>query len=294
MLKRMEVFFIASMFILFTTVILVVYTMQREQEFITHNNDIQLAVVQGAAYAINLQLQNKRRHVRLFVDEYADLFLHLDKHPKDETKSKAIITRLQQRFPDFFTYTITDNQGEPILFDIDMLVGEACQSDLNNYASKMKWKHTELNNEVVIHPQPFHYHYDIMSPLQSKVSKTRIFFSSFYLSEIANILKTHEVPGLQLFLTRQSEPSLIEVSRNGARDKLKRDVNLSYDERTIIHAYQDLPESDWRLVVLPDSSIKQDYVNKLWEEVIIVLAIVALALYVLITFMFKLTENKNN
>jgi len=290
MLKRIEVFFIALIFILISAIILVVYTMQREQEFVTYNKNIQAAVAQGAAYAINSQLQNKRRHVRLFVDEYEKLIFQLENKPDDETTSDAITTRLKQRFTDFFTYTITDNKGVPILLDIDSFVGGVCQSDLNNYASRMKWRHEGLNNEVVIHPQPSYYHYDIMSPLQSDGVNSRIFFSSFYLNERADIREKHEVPGLQLFLTKQSEPDLIEVSKSGARDKLKREIKLTEDERRRIHAYEDIPDSDWRLVVIPDASVLENYVSGLWKEMLTILALVSLALFALITYLFKISN----
>ena len=90
MLKRLEVFFIASLLVLFTAIILIIYTMEREQEFKSHNSKIQNALVESAASAINYQLQNKRRHVELFLDEYEKLFLHLDRFPDDESTSNSI------------------------------------------------------------------------------------------------------------------------------------------------------------------------------------------------------------
>lgn len=289
MLKRFEVYFIASIFILITGVILIIYTMEREQEFKSHSSNIQQTVVHGVAYAINLQLQNKRRHVNLFLEEYAKLFLHIDRYPDDEITSNNISRRLQQRFTDFFTYTITDKNGAPTLLDIDALVGDACQIDLENFANRVKRDEVKLNNEVFIHPQSFHYHYDIMAPLPTNVSNSRIFFASFYLNEIADILKTHEIPGQQLFLIRQSEPSLIEVSRQGARDKLKRDIKLTHDEQISILVYEDIPGTDWRVVNLPDANYEKQYINGLWKEVIVILTTITIALIILISLMFKLS-----
>lgn len=289
MLKRFEVYFIASIFILITGVILIIYTMEREQEFRSHSSNIQQTVVHGVAYAINLQLQNKRRHVSLFLDEYAQLFLHLDRYPDDEITSNNITRRLQQRFTDFFTYTITDKNGAPTLLDIDSLIGNACQIDLENFANRVKRDAVKLNNEVFIHPQSFHYHYDIMAPLPTNESNSRIFFASFYLNEIADILKTHEIPGQQLFLIRQSEPSLIEVSRQGARDKLKRNSKLTHDEQISILVYEDIPETDWRVVNLPDANYEKQYINSLWKEVVVILVTITIALLILISLMFKLS-----
>ena len=287
MLRRMELFTIASIFVLITSIILVVFTMEREHEFIKHNTNIQKASVHGAAYAISLQLQNKHRHVRLFVDEYARLFAHLEHFPNDETTSENINNRLQQRFTDFFTFTITDQNGLPSIMDIESLVGDACQKDLNNFANNIKRNHGDLFNKVFVHPQPANYHYDIMAPLQLGVSNPRIFFTSFYLNEIVDILKTHEVPGQTLMLVRQSEPGLIEVTRQGVRDKLTRELNLSQEERSRITVYEDIPQTDWRLVNLPDLDYEKEYVFGLWKEVIIILLIVSFALFVLILVLTK-------
>ena len=290
MLKRLEVFFIAAILVLLTGIVLIVYTMEREQEFKSHNSNIQHTVVESAAYAINLQLQDKRRHVKLFLDEYSKLFVRLDRFPNDEITSQNIYRRLEQRFTDFFTFTITDSQGQPVLMDIASLVGDACQRDLDKFSGMIKRHDGAINNEVFLHPQPLHYHYDIMAPLHMPRSEPRIFFASFYLDEIASILKTHEVPGQQLLLVRQSNPKLIEVSRQGARDKLNREMTLTDIEQTRILIFENIPETDWKLVNLPDTNFEQQYVKGLWTEVIIILIILSFALFIMISVMFKISE----
>ena len=290
MLKRLEVFFIASIFILVTAIILIIYTMEREQEFRSHSSNIQNSIVNSAAYAINLQLENKRRHINLFLDEYSRLIQHPNRFPEDERTSKSISHRLQQRFTDFFTYTITDVNGNPLLLDIEDLVGEACERDLNNYASLVKREVEDVKNEVFLHPQPLYYHYDIMAKINENGRETRIFFASFYLNEIADTLKAHEVAGQQLLLVRQSAPTLIEVSRQGARDKLDREINLTHDELTLNIISVDIPDTDWRLISLPDDEFEADYISGLWTEVIVILSIISVALFLMISFMFRLSE----
>jgi hypothetical protein len=261
--------------------------MEREQEFKEHNSNIQNVLVESAAYAINQQLQNKRRHVALFLEEYEKLFTHLDRFPEDEQTLSNINYRLQQRFTDYFTFTISNAEGEPVLTDIDTLVGEACQRDLQNYSGKVRRQNKVVHNEVFVHPQPYHYHYDIMAPLNTRGNSARIFFVSFYLDEIADILKRHEIPGQQLLLVRQSDPDIIEVSRQGARDKLQRDAELSFSEKARILVFANIPDSDWRLVNLPDDNFEREYVSNLWTEVIIMLSILAIGLFFLIRLMSK-------
>lgn len=294
MLKRMEYFFIALLFVLVTAIILIVYTMEREDEFKTNNSYNQKTAVHGAAYAINLQLQNKHRHVHLFLDEYAKLISRLDRFPSDEETSDIISRGLQQRFSDFFTYTITDINGEPALMDIESLVGEACQLDLKSFASKIKNNYRKVQNDVFVHPQPFNYHYDIMAPMKTNARDARIFFTSFYFDEITDILKTHEISGQNLFLVRQSDPALIEVSREGARDKLSRDINLTMEEQVRITAYENIPGSDWRLVSLPDEDFEKQYMYRLWKDVIVVLLILTLSLFLIIFVLTKSSERKTS
>jgi len=291
MFRRLEAFFIASVLVLITGIVLIMYTMEREQEFRSYNSNIQKVLVESAVYAIDLQLKNKRRHVELFLDEYNELISRLDRFPDDERTLTSINQRLQQRFADFFTFTITNSEGVPVLMDIESLVGDACQKDLQNFSGKVKRHDKAMHNEVFLHPQPFHYHYDIMAPLQTRGNSARIFFASFYLDEIANILKTHEIPGQQLLLVRQSDPNLIEVSRQGARDKLNRNEQLTPEEQLRILVFENVPESDWRLVNLPDADFEEEYVSGLWKEVIIMLIILALGLFFMIRIMFRYCEN---
>ncbi len=55
MLKRLEVFLIITVFIVITAIILIVYSMKREQEYKAHSIITQEAIVNGAAYAINMK-----------------------------------------------------------------------------------------------------------------------------------------------------------------------------------------------------------------------------------------------
>lgn len=291
-LKQMEVFLVAAVFILITAIILIVYTMKREQEFHSHNADFQKAIVHGAAYSIDQHLQSKHKSLRLFLDEYSAQVFRLNRFPGDERTADDIKVRLQQRFDDFFTFTITDNHGEPSLTDIESLVGEACKIDLNNYSKTVTRDSKQVKNEVFIHPQPYNYHYDIMAPLYEHGTETRIFFSSFYLKKIVDILKTHEVPGHNLMLVRQSKPDLIEVTREGARDVLTRERQLSEDELKRVMIYENIPGSDWRLINLPDVNYINQYTRGLWVEAFIIILITTTTLTLLIFILFQLSGRR--
>jgi hypothetical protein len=295
MLKQMEVFLIAAVFVLVTAIVLIINTWQRADEFKTHNKNTQQAVANGAAYAISKHLQNRHRHVQLFVDEYEQLIIHLNRFPSDEQTADDIRNRLKQRFADFFTFTVTDQKGTPILENIESLVGTVCQLDLNNFSSSIKTNEKKLINEVVVHPQPFNYHYDIMTPIYMNglsATDSRIFFASFYLNELADILKTHEVPGQNLMLVKHSDTALIEVSREGAREKFTRNIRLTHEEQERIMVNVNIPNTAWKIVNLPDAKFENRYLHKLWREAIIIMFIVAFALFLLIVVLIKMVERR--
>ena len=293
MFKQLEVFIIAMIFVLITAIILIIYTIQRGDEFKSHQESIQRAAVHGATYAIKLQLANKHRHVRLFLDEYERLVTHLVTFPNDLKTAKDIKARLQQRFSDFFTFTVTNQQGDPLLLDFDSLVGKACIIDLKKYFKVINEEEGVLNR-VFVHPQPYHYHYDIMAPLHSDRKKLSIFFASFDLRDITDTLKTHEPPGQTLMLVKRSDPTLIEVVKRGARDKLpSKEPRLSKEEMQSIRIYENIPDTDWRLINLPDTNFERHYLNRLWKEAGIIISIITLALLLLIAITSQYTEKKS-
>jgi hypothetical protein len=293
MLKQLVVFIIAMMFVLITAIILIIYTIQRGEEFKAHQTVIQKAAVHGAAYAIDLQLSNKHRHVRLFLDEYQQLVSQLITFPNDLKTENNVNARLKQRFSDFFTFTITNQKGIPLLEDFDGLVGDACLFDLKKYFKSAQKESVALNT-VFVHPKPHHYHYDIMAPLHSNKLNINIFFVSFDLRDIVDILRTHEIPGQKLVLVKHSDPALLEVSRLGTRDKLiSREPRLTNAEQQSIRVYENIPNTDWRLVNIPDTQFEKHYLQGLWKEAAIIISVVTLALLLLIFISFRYFETTN-
>jgi len=293
MLKRLEAFLIITVFIIITAIILIIYSMQREHEYKAHRMMTEETIVNGAAYAINTKLLEKHRRVQLFADEYARFLMQLHNNSNNEKIITDLKTRLEQRFPDFFTFTITDNKGTPELQNIESLVGDVCQVDLANFAKHLASDTTKMN-KVVIHPQPFNYHYDIMAPLYTSEKAPSIFFVSFFPTEIVDILKTHSLPNQKLILVRQSDPSLIEITSEGARDKIKRDIKLSDNELKQIRVLTNIPGTDWRLVNLPNIEHQKEYIKGLWKEAFFIILIVSLALIIIFSFVIKTSKGTSD
>ncbi len=293
MLKRLEAFLIITMFVVITAIILIIYSKQREQEFKDHNTTTQQTIVNSAAYAVNMKLLEKQRHVQLFATEYARHLNRISTSPSDEKLIDNIQTRLKQRFQDFFTYTITNNNGVPKLQNIDSLIGNICQIDISKFANNLDSNNAKTRrNKVVLHPQPFNYHYDIMAPLYTSTNKPDIFFVSFHLDEIADILKTHELSKQSLILIRKSDPTLIEVTGQGARNKIKREIRLSKEEQAHVNVFKDVLGTDWRLIYLADLNAEKKYIKSLWKEAFIIISIVTIALLLLFIILSKVSRKQ--
>jgi len=287
-MSRLPAATLALLMILIVTMVLVINTVERVREFDKTQYEIQEAVVNGAAYAASKHILGVKKMVLLFADEYRDLITRLAIYPQDETTRTMLRQRLQERFDNVFTFTIATPEGVPVLSDIETRVGAVCQRDLSEFAARVAKGHTLThNNKLVIHPNPSGYHYDVMAPFTVS-GVGRIFFVSFYPTDLAEIAATHAPPGHQLFFVNADKPDLIEIGAGGARDALGRDIYLSDDESNRAKAVKNVAGSKWRIVDVPDKGLLEDYKRRLWTEVGVIIAFVALISIIMMMYMVRL------
>jgi len=275
------------------------YTQQREQEFSQHQLAIQKAMVDGAARDIAYRLESQIRHVRLFNDEYRQLISHLALHPHDETTREIIDIRLRERFPNVDSFSITNAIGMPILEDIESRVGDICKRDIASFATELDRLHNsnEARNAIFIHPQAGHYHYDVMAGVKDGTANRNVFLVSFTTQAIQNILKSREIPGHRLMLTKLHDSALIEISGSGTRDSMGRDGRLKTEELLSIKASKEIPDTDWVMVDLKDPAYEKTYIRKLWKEsggIIMIVAITNLMIFLIFSARIKYAEIREN
>lgn len=299
MVTRLHLFILIILSILLTSVILVMYTQQREQEFLAHQLAIQKTMVEGAAREINYRLQDQIRHVLLFNDEYRQLISHLTIHPYDETTHEIIDIRLRERFPNVDSFSITNALGVPLLEDIENRVGDICKRDISNFTTEAHRLHYSggARNNIFIHPQAERYHYDVMAEIKDGTENHYVFLVSFTADTIQNALKSRQIPGHQLMLTKQDDNALIEISAAGTRDMMARDGQLSAFELLSIKASKDIPDTDWVMVDIKDPAYEKTYINRLWKEsggIIMIVAITNLMIFLIFSARIKYTEIREN
>ncbi len=269
--SRIWTFLIVSLLFVATAMTMIMYTKQRENAFLDQQVVVHEAIVHGTAFAVSEQILREQRNIQLFADEYRKLITRLAQYPTDEATRTSLNTRLQQRFPDALTFTITNSQGATILSDIDSLVGEVCRKEIADYYKLAKSAGAKAKNPVVIHPQPGNYHYDVMAQVGDIV-----FFVSILPKAVTEILRNHQLPGHELILVKKQDLSLIEIAAKGVRDVLVREIRLSQEERDRIRTAESVLGTEWRLIDLPEAKYAEEYQRQLWKEATMVLMILVL------------------
>ena len=262
----------------------------RESDFKIAGKKVMRSMTQATSVNLRALIAERRLQVEVFVEDFQLQLLSITDNPDNEGLTDFLSNKIKRRFPGSFTFTTTNQVGKPLLDDIEGLVSEVCQADIKNFVDKSSSAPNTHPSDIYIHPQPFHYHYDIMVQWHSK-SASRVFFVSFDAKPIADMLLGHEVPGYTLFLTRTDKPDLIEVSSEGVRDTLQREVSLSTEEIERIGHAVTVPGTRWRVIAIADPEDFALFHHRLLFQSAAILAVISLiGLVLLITY--RRAENR--
>lgn len=211
--------------------------------------------VRAVASEIHILLESIRGTTRLFVEDHQQLLLDWSREPDDPVIHARIKTLLSHHFPEHYAFSLADLDGEPFREDFGETIGELCLSNIRDMG---RAGHPQ---SLVVHPGPGAYHFDIMAPWSYRGSPMGIFFKSYRLSILSNLLRLGKAESQRLMLVRQSEPDLIEVTELGGRDAIAdgRSIRLSTQEMQLIGASELIRNSDWKLVTLYDENLFQGH-----------------------------------
>ena len=249
----------------------------------------------GQAVAHEIVSFIDREHERLlaFTKEKNEEIGQILAYPDNWPAIDALQVSLKRMFRGAFAFSVTGPDGKPLFEDFEGLVGEICQASMRDYAAAAA--ETDGAYELPpIHPVPNAYHFDLISPWQLKSGAQGLFFISMSPDRVAELIAAAEqASGNRILLVSKEDPTLIEVSARGARDKLGGDFRVDPADLSPGHFSTDLPGTHWRLLVLPDgealkASIEQVYL-KVALSVLGLLLISAALLYLI-----RLAERRNS
>jgi PAS domain S-box-containing protein len=231
------------------------------ESYLSSQQDLMQQSTRGAAREIELYIKEVRQRVDLFAEEEGGVISNLSTTPADDAMREQFATKVKRHFPDFFAYTITDDLGEVLLDDFEGKVAGLCQSDIHRFAAG------EAQN-VFIHPNPIGYHFDIMSYWQAAAEGRGIFFVSLNPDVLARILANSQLHDHELILLHRAKPGLIEITADGARSDLKRDINLDAEEMARIGFSTDVNGTLWKLADLPAADLFGAHKNLLHRQAV--------------------------
>lgn len=235
--------------------------------------------VHNVAREIEGYLAERQDRVQAFAVTHRDLLNALASAPDNLNLRQSIAVRLRKEFPGYFTFTLADRDGHDLIDDLEGFVGEACVASIRSYVSHLtSGQDGDGNYRTVIHPQANNYHFDVMAPWTDGEQVKGVFFVSFFPTVLRGALQANQGEGHQLAIVNQTRPSLLEVNTLGARDKIsvRRDINLTDDERARIAATEDIALSHWRVIGYPNADAYAQYRADAWLKAAIALSLICL------------------
>ena len=206
---------------------------ENSQQAIAHKSGAEVA------NQISFILKERQRHVQLFLEDNQSLIQQYLIDTENNTKFEEIQHSLRRTFPDYFAFTITDDQGVPLFVDFEGYVGDMCVLDIHTFSKTKKYT-------ARIHPNSYKFHYDVIAESTNEDVKPYFLMVTFEPTELANILKVAQYPGHELMLITDNDPQLLEVTALGGRDKTARDnYRLTPSELSKVLASHSIEHSSW-------------------------------------------------
>jgi PAS domain S-box-containing protein len=267
---------------------LVVWNSQsRYRQYLQHQKQLATRSVSAAASEIALQIAELRRRVALFAEEETELIQQVAAQPGDEKLVDKLASRLDTYFSNRIAFTIADAEGKPLVCDYDGLVGEVCRRDIRDFAQRPD------SYDVYMHPQPGAYHFDIMARWATESGARGVFFVSFRPTVVARILANTEPVRHRLLVLLASDPALVEVTSEGARDRLGTDPRLTDEEMKRLGPSAPIPGTRWVVADLPEAGLSAEKRESLWREIGMIVVALALITAVMLRFL-KLSEQRRH
>jgi len=199
-------------------------------------------LLEKTKFNLNLLINELRRDVVLLSQAERPRILRLISDPDNQDAYAELIDRIKSSYPEVFAVTLTDNEGKAIVVDFEGFIQQVCINDINKFAS------SGVYEDLYIHPNPFLYHFDMMTNIVVE-KKDYIFFVSFNASLISNFLKNNGIQGYQLMLVNTEIDDLIEVTIHGSRNVLDGDNTLDEIDKANLIGEIDIPQTRWKLLV---------------------------------------------
>jgi len=224
----------------------------RINDFKNNQMEIATSIVNSVANETSRLITENKRLVDIFIRHERENIINLIANPDDDNLKQAIEDKIRNYFPDYFTFTVVNNDGEPVIDDFDGYLGDICLSDIKTFA-KTK------NQSIQVHPNPYIYHTDTIAKVGDK-NNDGYFFASFRTNVFSRLLKLSSPNMQSLMLINTKTPDLIEITEEGARITLDRNnYTLTAQEKARTLFSIPIAGTNWRLASFHNENLFSDY-----------------------------------
>ena len=253
---------------------LIWFTYDKYQNFIEYKEELSRTAVTKAIDAINTSISNKKRLLKHFVLIHKNEIIDLIKNPDNKINHNHLFNILKRLLPDISAMNIYSKDEGMVIDDYAGAIGEVCENDLKEYFS------TSIHKKRV-HPNNVLYHYDEFSEIEYK-NKVYLFFASYPLNEISNILN-YSTPKGQNIILYNNKSNLIEVTKKGGRDKehFRNNFDLTAAERNLINAEVNIPNTYWSVISMDNNNANEEYLISLIQASLIIFSLISIFVYIM-------------
>jgi len=193
----------------------------RNKSYLDFQKQLAKKSVTGASNELGVYISELRRSVRLFAAQEQAIIRRLAKGDSNLSQYQLLEQKVNQHFPEHFSFTIASKQGEPLLDGLDSLVGGRCKRDIASFLEETN------SHRVYVHSSPFDnpYHFDVMVPWGDNEG---IFFISFNLKNITQTLKNAETIGHSLLLLKNDTAGGVELTAKGSTKMMEEQGELDW------------------------------------------------------------------
>ncbi len=192
--------------------------------------------------------------------------------PEDEARIESFRGKLLRYFPHYFGFAVVDGLGRQVPDDLGVIVGAVCRRDMGAFLKKGLTEHFDAPYLPMIHPQSFNYHFDIITRWIDGDGRPGLFFISFHPTEIAQMIRTYQLPNHRLVLVRDDIDNLIEITADGARDVLGEAIHLTDKEMARIAVRVPVSGTRWIAIALPEPHLYFNYEMKIQRQAWLIIA----------------------
>ncbi len=269
------------------------------QQYQTYKTNHQLLLshsVESTGLKISQLLNERTRVLTAIAHDNLKIMERILKEPDNDELISEFSVRLKAYLPDFIAFSIVDEKGNRVPDDLGEKISDLCVQDIAAF-SRDDNSMIELINGVnfyqpIIHPQPFSYHFDLMTQVIDANYSKLILFMSFDADVLSQLLKEHHPIGGQLFLI-QSGTDLIEVDKNGSRDRLKRDFRLNPMEKKDLFFRKKISGSRWDIVAFPNKGLFHKQLMQLGIQYGSLMAMIFILYFFVMIILIRLNRQRH-